>query len=366
MKLFTKLVMVTFALLALLGSTSVALAQEVDSPERDRRGGVRGEVTAVGTTSLTVAAHNGDTVTVHVSSDTRIRLVESQQDGELEDIDPGNFVGAAGNKNDDGSVNARFILVFPEKPTDLARVRGKVTEINGNVIEIENRQGESQEITTDKNTRFRIGGEPGSLEDISIDDPLLAVGVERDDGTFLAKLVVVITRDQLRRHTLRGEVLAKDLDAGTLTVQPAGNQEKAWLVKTTDQTKYRVPGVESPSLDDVEVGARVLVIGQPEQNDDGTKSGIARLIAVIPQDALRVRGEVTDVDQSNKTFELQTARGNFTILTDENTRYRTRGDEEVSFEDIEEGSKAIVFGKKAEEQENTIQARLVGIPPSID
>lgn len=364
MKSLVKFVTTMLIILTLMGSTTAAFAQE-NQPEPNRPGGLRGEVAAVGDSSLTVTPPDGQNVTVHVSDETRIRLAESQSQGNLEDIEPGNFVGVRGPKNDDGSINARFILVLPQNPRDLARTHGKVTAIDGAIITIENRDGESQEITTDDQTRIRIGKEKGTLEDIEVGDPLAAAGVKKDDGTFVARLIIIATGDQIRKHTLRGEVLEVNLDDETLTVQGKGDEEKVWLVKTTDATQYRVPGVDEAGLDDIEVGNHVLIAGQKDQ--DSENSGVARVIAVIPaggRDGLRLRGEVTAVDESNQTFRLDTRRGEFIILTDGSTRYLTRGDEEVSFDDIGVGSKVLVAGQKVEDQDNTVLAKLVGLKPN--
>lgn len=261
-----------------------------------------------------------------------------------------------------GSTTAAFAQENQPEPNRPGGLRGKVTAIDGPVITIQNREGESQQITTDDKTRIRIGREKGALEDIEIGDPLAAAGIKNDDGSFLARLIIIATPGQIRRHTLRGEVLEVNLNNQTLTVQGQGSQEKTWLVKTIEATRYRVPGVDEAGLDDIEVGNHVLIVGQKDQ--DSENSGVAWVIAVIPEGGragLRLRGQVTAVDESNHSFTLDTRRGEFTVLTDESTLYLTRGDEEVSFDDIDVGSKVLVGGQKVEEQENTVQAKRVGL-----
>jgi hypothetical protein len=92
--------------------------------------------------------------------------------------------------------------------------------------------------------------------------------------------VAVITPQQIRRHTLRGEVLSVDLSAGELTVQAMGQKAGVWTVTTTDQTRYRIPNVENPALADIEVGNQVVIVGRAAA---GEKTGVAWGIAVIPQ-----------------------------------------------------------------------------------
>ncbi|MEJ2210392.1 MAG: hypothetical protein P8129_15345, partial [Anaerolineae bacterium] len=63
---------------------------------------------------------------------------------------------------------------------------------------------------------------------------------------------------------LRGEVTAIDLEAGTLTVETARGPV---TVVTADETRYRLPGVEDPGLDDVQVGDRIVAAGRFESRD---------------------------------------------------------------------------------------------------
>jgi len=360
MKLVTKLTLIAVMAFTLLGGATSAFAQQ-NVTDRADFGGVKGKVEAVGAESLTITQRNGETAIVNVTDDTRIRLVgEDGGQGTLEDIEVGNFVGARGPKNDDGSITARLVLVLPADPRDMAKVRGKVSAVEGDVIVVETRNDDTQNVTTNDETKFRIGKEPGSLEDIEAGQTIYAAGFEQDDGSILGRLVLVVTRDQVRRGALRGEVIEVDVAGGTLTVQPLNEQEKAWLVKTTEDTKYRVPDVENPTLADIETGDKVLVLGRTD--DDQDNSGVARTIIVINPEHRggRVRGEVTGIDGSS--FTLQTnQRGEFTILTDDSTQYHAPGNNEVTFDDIEVGGNVFVLGKRANDQDKTIQARNVGI-----
>ena len=63
MKTVTKFVVLMLMTLALLSTAGLAYAQE---PVDGQSGGVRGEVTAVGESSLTVAAFNGEIGRAHV------------------------------------------------------------------------------------------------------------------------------------------------------------------------------------------------------------------------------------------------------------------------------------------------------------
>lgn len=86
---------------------------------------------------------------------------------------------------------------------------------------------------------------------------------------MLAKLIAV--RPKVR---FRGEVLAKN--GATLTVATdRGNVD----VLTDANTRYRVPGVETPTLDDVHVGDTVAVIAVSQGAGGGL---LATGIGVLP------------------------------------------------------------------------------------
>lgn len=364
MKKFSKLCVVMMTLLALLTTAGTAFAQETNLTTNRPAGGLRGEVTAVGDNSLTVSTRNGQSVAVNVTDETKIRLLKDRTAGELSDIEVGNFVGVRGTKNDDGSVNARWIVVLPENPKNLDRARGKVTAIEGSVIVIENKDGQSRRIATDENTRFRKGKEPASLADIAVGDPLLAVGQKQSDGSLLARLVGVVTGRQLRQHTLRGQVLSVDVVAGKLTVEAQGEKEGTWTVQTTADTKYRIRGVDNPSLENIEAGNTVAIIGHKAEEGDNT--GVARVIAVIPdefKDSIRVLGDVTDIEGTS--FTLDSRRGLVTVLTTADTQYRTRGGQDVTFDNIEVGQKLLVIGRPTAETDRaiTLTAQVVGMKP---
>lgn len=109
MKLSTRSIIILVAILALLASASVVFAQK-DVPVRHRRGGARGEVTAVGPSSLTLSTAKGKSVTVKVSDETQIHLRRRQSEGSLCDIQVGYFARVRGWVNEDGTIEARLIL----------------------------------------------------------------------------------------------------------------------------------------------------------------------------------------------------------------------------------------------------------------
>jgi|GEM_PF-5312831 len=245
----------------------------------------------------------------------------------------------------------------PRNPANT--LRGQVIAIEGDTILVQNRQSEEARIITTAETRFRLGREQAELADIEPGHLVLAVGEKQDDATLEAWLVVAVTPEQLRRHTLRGEVLSVDEAAGTLTVQGLGQKEGIWTVQTNEQTRIRIRNVEDPTLADIPVGANIAAVGR--KVDDGENVGLARLIVVLPDNAAgRAAGEV--IALTDNGFTLQSLqRGELTILTDDSTEYRARAEQEATAADVQPGRKVLVIGQPVAGDDTTIRAKIVGI-----
>lgn len=239
--------------------------------ERGPRGGVGGEVTAIDGNTLTVENRDSESVTVDVTEDTRIFLMESGSEGSLSDIQVGSNIGVRGPRNDDGSVEARGIMVMPAG--DMAG--GRVTEIDGEQITVENRRDdESTVISTDGDTEFRVGrdDESGSLSDVTTDSFVMAFGETQGDGSLVARLVLVHEhgmkggKDGLHQGLRGGEVTA--IDGTELTIENRNGDEITVL--TDESTEYRTRGDDEVSFEDIEVGSRIGIKGEPVEGEDNT------------------------------------------------------------------------------------------------
>lgn len=338
-----------------------ALAQD-DLLEKLRGQGVRGQVTALNGDSLTVTRANGSDVVVETGNETLV--FELGQDfGNLDDVQIGTFVAVRGKWQNKETFTARLILILPDDPRNLAGAWGKLMAIDGDVLTIKTPGGDRQ-VATDAETQVIRGKEIIGLPDLVVGDPLLAMGRKQDDGPMVAITVFAPTDEFLKKHTLRGNVLSVDLDAGALTVEAVGHKEGIWTIQTTEQTRYRIRGVEQPTLADVEEGDEVVIVGRPDEAD--SRRGTARLIAVVPE-ALAGQsialGEVMAINGTS--FTLQTVlRGEFTILTTEATVYRTRSGKRLTFDDLSIGRRVLVVGEQLEDQEQTVRAKIVGLKGS--
>jgi hypothetical protein len=140
------------ALLALLAALDVSAAS-AQTPTR-----VRGVIERVDDQSLVVKAREGQTVTIKLAPNLGVVAVTKAA---LDDVKPGTFVGIAALRQPDGSFKAQEVVVFPESmrgtgeghyPWDLtpestmtnATVDAVVSQVNGPVLTLKHKSGETK------------------------------------------------------------------------------------------------------------------------------------------------------------------------------------------------------------------------------
>ena len=194
----------------------------------------------------------------------------------LSDVQVGDQVVALGRPDEDGNLAARLVAIASAEELREHAVRGKVTAVEGQTLVITTREGE-KEVTTTSETYFHVPNveEPG-LDDIEVGCIIAALGQKDDNGTFTAQIVAVARARLLRKMIVRrnmvgGEV--KTIEGTTLTVETRQGEK---TILTDEQTRFRIPGVENPSIEDIEAGDRVIALGR--RNEDGEL--VARVVGV--------------------------------------------------------------------------------------
>jgi len=204
------------------------------------------------------------------------------------------------------------------------RLNGDVTQIAGNNLKIQNPGGEVL-VHVDAYTRFRVPGVANPTPaDIHVGDHIHGLAVRRG-GTLWGRLIMVVDE-----HKLRGQVTV--ISGNAITVE---RPDGLTTVVTDDHTRYRVPGVDNPTLADVQVGDLVGIVAFGQ--DDGTL--LAKAVAVLR--GVRFRGEVTA--RNGAVLTLSTAKGPQDVTTDADTRYRVSGVENPTLEDVNVGDRVAVI-----------------------
>ncbi|MFB0533363.1 MAG: DUF5666 domain-containing protein [Anaerolineae bacterium] len=339
--------LVLAALVLSLGS--VAWAAE---PQQGRF--LRGQVTSMEGTTLMVKTPDGERQ-MTTSDETRFRI-RGVENPTIADVKVGDYILAKGEPDSTGAFVARAILVMPGQRVGRFVAQGAVSAIEGTTLILDTLQGEKQ-VTTDEAIFWAPDVENPSLTDVQVGDQVVAWGRPDEDDSLAARLVAMASAEELREHAVRGKVTA--VEGQTLVITTRESEKE---VVTTSETYFHIPNVEGPGLDDIKVGCIITALGQ--KDDDGTFT--AQIVAVTPARPLRrmivrrnmVGGEVTAIE--GKTLTVKTRRGEKTILTDENTRFRISGVENPSLKDIEVGDKVIALGRRNEDGD--FVAKVMGSP----
>ncbi|CAI8884329.1 MULTISPECIES: hypothetical protein [Pseudomonas] len=182
----------------LISVFGVGLADADDAP--GTRIGVRGEITGVSADILKVHANSGENVMINLTKDTKVRAVTLAN---IEDIKPGSYIGSAAVPQEDGTLKALEVHVFPpelagsgdgHRPFDLVKgssmTNGSVGDLvvsNGRVLTVNYKGGQQ---------RILVPEDVPIVNLIPADRSLLKVGVkivtfvtQGADGTLTAQSI---------------------------------------------------------------------------------------------------------------------------------------------------------------------------------
>jgi len=182
--------LITMLTLALVAGSAYASG---DAHPGGNGGGRRGghgqaEVVSIGNDEFTIVVRDESEVTVQVDADTRYF-------GDLEsfnDIEVGMTVHVAGIRKGDETAVARAVGAG-ELPLG-ERAGGEVTDVDGDSLTIENRDGESLTFQVDGETLFfSRNDEVEDLSDIEVGDHAKIHYEEASDGTLIAKTIAAGT-----------------------------------------------------------------------------------------------------------------------------------------------------------------------------
>jgi len=258
----------------------------------------------------------------HADEETVYRVPGMEAPG-LEDLSVGMQVALRGTLNPDGSLQARVVAA----KAGPRRVRGEILAVDEHSFALRTRGGRKLALLVAEATEFRAPGvEDASIADLQVGDKVAAEGEIGQDGVLEATLVVALPERMAR---LRGQVTA--FEGTTLMLETLGGQV---AVHTDTSTLFRIPGIEAPSLDEVELGDKVVAAGAWE--DEATFHAVG--VGVRGRrEALRgaVRGRVIRVGVDS--LLVGSVRGPVTVLVDDETQFHVPGVQDPGLGDFETG-----------------------------
>ena len=187
------------AAMALGGVVAVpALAQTTPPPR------IRGTISAIDGSVLTVTSRGGDATKVSLRGDTAVTVIAPAQIG---DIKPGSYIGTAAMPQPDGSLKAMEIQVFPESmrgvgeghyPWDLkpesmmtnATVAKVAAAPTGQTLSLTYKGGGTQTVVVKPDTPI-VTFQPGTKADAKVGAKLLVTATKGADGSLTAARLAI-------------------------------------------------------------------------------------------------------------------------------------------------------------------------------
>ena len=330
------------ALVMAFGMIGSAAAQAEGRPLRGR-GGLRGSIIAIEGSALTLEVRE-NSAQIITNDETRFHIIGQESAG-LADFSVGDTILARGQRQDDDAMLAALIVRQPDGDV----VLGRIVAIEADGLRLNGRNDQEISVSVSPETLIALrrqeliwDGDPAGKDALREGMTLAAFGAAGDDGTSLDAhtLVVLRAQPQPQRRGRIGTIANISADSFTLTT-PQGEE---LAVTVTEETRYRLPGIEDPGLEDFTDGDEALVIGQPGAEGEA----IARIVAAVPENRPQgrpVAGEITAINGNE--ISLTTLRGEpITVSTNADTIFRIGRDNEAALSDFTAGDKVIVFGTR--------------------
>ncbi len=162
--------------------------------------GVRGEITGVSEEVLKVHANSGENVIIQLTKDTQVRAVTPTN---IEDIKPGSYIGSAAIPQEDGTLKALEVHVFPpemagtgegHRPFDLVKgssmTNGSVADLvvnNGRILTV-NYKGGQQKILVPEDVPI-VNLTPADRSLLKVGVKVVLFATQSADGTLTAQSI---------------------------------------------------------------------------------------------------------------------------------------------------------------------------------
>jgi hypothetical protein len=182
---------------------------------------------------------------------------------------------------------------------------------------------------------------------------LVAYGGASEDGESLQSYT---TDFQLVRRQIRwraGEIV--HVDGNSFTLMTLRGRELQ--VEITPRTRFRLPGLTEPALDDFHIGDRVVVAGRPTSPGRMT----ALLVTIRPPNWSHGRpifGIIHTI--RNRELTLHTSNGRtITVVTNAETRYRIGRRTDARLADFATGDRVVVLVSPEPDGERLLATHLM-------
>lgn len=255
---------------------------------------VQGTLKTINKDSIVVTTKAGKDETITVNDKTHI-VAGTNHKASLSDLKTGEAVTVllAGQDTQNPTASAIAQGVAPKQGKQASKdhvVRGKITNIQNTTLTIENQRG-TFTVNTTAETRFVISGnQHAAITNLKIGDEVTAIGVRAPSNTgttnantktFTARLVTTAKPKRIaqavKNHAAAGTITA--IKDNTLTITNTGKKgtTHTTTVQLTAQTTYFKGKHEQASKSDLQVGTKIIVLGQ---RDTSTGTVTAKVVHI--------------------------------------------------------------------------------------
>jgi hypothetical protein len=230
-------------------TTNVATRIEAETDSEHEPAAVEGQVTAASPTSVTIAPHSGDPVSLTLDASTVVFV--NGKPGTAADIKVGDQATAL---YDSTTKIAAKIAVEHETEHQNAEIEGQVTAASPTSVTITPREGGSPvTLTLNASTVILVNGRPGTAADIKLGSKAAAL---YDSTTKIAAKIAVESETEHQTATVEGQVTAASSTSVTITPEEDGSPVTLTLNASTVIVANDKPGTAA----DIKVGARAQAV----------------------------------------------------------------------------------------------------------
>jgi RNase P/RNase MRP subunit p29 len=195
--------------------------------ERLAQSFVRGTVTAVSGDRVSVQTAADEMVTLLITGTTYL-WTPGEPPTTTVKLSVGDPVLAVGQplepEGDGRTIAARLVVVVGDEDLPKILIRGKIVAVTRQTLVVDTGRAERAITVLPRTRLWSARGRLNSASDLLPGDTIIALGQPTELGQWFAGFVLV-PNAQPAATQVRGQVLAKDVDAGTLTVKTARGVE---------------------------------------------------------------------------------------------------------------------------------------------
>lgn len=302
-----------------------------------------GKVTQVADDRFSMEKRDGSTATFLVNDETRF-FDKEKTELSFADVKVGQWVGVAAPKGEAEDRTARLVLILPEDfdPENMSGAAGTITSVNAGADQftLKNRQGEEITFLVNEETKFL-----GQAADLASLEVGMVSGVHAEEQEYGALLAITV-RAGYPVVKKMGEITAVDQGDGAFTLQTLRGGEEL-TIQVDENTRYRTKDGELNGLEDLQPGMVGVVIARSSGEE-----GVFQAVVVVATDKeelpkvdKRIGGKVLSVDKNAFTIKARDGQ-EYTFQVTGDTKFRSRGGQVQSLEDLKEGMLVIVGAKE--------------------